>query len=163
MEAIEGLDDAGSVAEMLPGASEEVDSGVAGMEGALAFDFVAEDAGFERGDAHVFEISEVVSGFGGSGRWRRRRGRREAGLFAENVARVEAVAAGVLRRAAFAGGGAGAAGFGAVEAGSLALQFGSHKFESSGGRTLSAWRLEYGPRSKGCRGGEGGCGVFSVK
>ncbi len=132
LEAKEGLDDAGLIAKVLPGAGEEDAGGLAGMEGALALDFIAEDAGFEGGDVHIFKVGEMEGGFRGRGKlrgWRGRHGegQRFADSLAQNGARVETMAAGVLRGASLAGGGAGTAGPGAIEARGLTLKFRSHK------------------------------------
>ncbi len=106
LETEKSFDNSRLVTKVLPGAGEKTVAGLAGMEGALTFDFIAEDAGLDGGDVHVFEVGEMEGCFRGGGELRGGRGRRRDG-FAENAGRVEAVAAGVLGGASFAGGGAG--------------------------------------------------------
>jgi len=126
-----------------PGAAKKAVGGLAGMEGAKAIDLLVEKAVFEGEHLHVFDTGEVVCRFRRGGELRSGRGLRGGGghfaeEWAENAARVEAMTAGVLGRAQFAGGGAGAAGSGAVEASRLALEFGAHEWVL---RCASAQRL----------------------
>jgi hypothetical protein len=123
LEPVESGHDTGFVAEVTECDGAQGLVRLIRVQDALAFDFFVENTGFEGGDVRVFEVGVVEGRLRGSGELR---GGRGGESLIENVPRVEAVAAGVLRGASFAGGGAGAAGFGAVEAGCLTLEFGAH-------------------------------------
>ena len=103
-----------------------------GTERALTRDFVVHEAGFEGGEADAVEMggAQGVGGVGGEGR-------------ESEFARVETVAARVAGGVELAAVGDGSAGFGAVDTGGKALEFGAH-----GG---CLWRLHYGPEAGGWR------------
>ncbi len=117
------------------------------VQDALAFDFLVENTGLEGRDVHVFEVGMVKGCLRDSGELR---GGRGGESFSESMPRVEAVAAGVLRGASFAGGGAGAVGFDAVEARGLTLEFGTHELcppDAPGAKRLGDDSVH--PRNKG--------------
>ncbi len=125
LEPVESDHDTGFVAEMTECDGAQGLVRLIRVQDALAFDFLVENTGFEGGDVRVCEMGVVKGCLRDSGELR---GGRGGESFSENVPRVEAVTAGVLRRALFAGGGAGAAGFGSVEAReALTLEFGTHE------------------------------------